>query len=95
MMKFKVGEILIVVKAIHPELEGLECEVINNNSRRHKNKYSIIVDGVDARKYYPISDVPNFYAFESQLKRKRKPQETTTWEAIEELTNWTPEGVSV
>lgn len=81
MSKFKVGEIVIIQSKSHPEYNGMETEIIEILARR--------VGGYRCTIEPEYTFMQNGWA-ESALRKRRPPQETSTWEEVQEITKWNP-----
>jgi len=90
MSKFKVGEIAIGQNFnVSLFLNGAEVEVIGLLMFRMAN-----LDGVIKEHYgYKIKKQDGGISSVSpdKLRKKKPPQQKSTWEEIQEITNWSPD----
>lgn len=90
MSKFKVGEVAVFISSkISPELVGFECEIVDIDVPRHPDgkRFDYAVSFIGA----PDHDIAGHWVVsEYQLRKKKPPQEKTTWEEIQSITNWNP-----
>lgn len=93
MSKFKVGEVAIVVNAdYHKNHIGRECEIICVNPvtlSGAPRDYEISIKGIRAPAL-----TNGWYTHESHLRKKKPPQETSTWEEVQEIVGWNPSKMS-
>lgn len=91
MDKFEVGEIAILQNCYNPERNGQEVEIVDKASFRKtiENPQGELMHFTEHR------NGANYYASLNQLRKKKPPEELSTWEEIQQLTNWTPEKVAV
>lgn len=92
MSKFKVGEIVVITKAINTEnqhLVGADAVILSEAvSFSGRQAYEVMVDG---HINHSITSLRGEWScYEYQLRKKKPPQETSTWEAVQEITNWNP-----
>lgn len=85
MSEFKIGEAATFVAPKHEcadgcyELSGQDCMVIGFWERSH-----VEVEFAGGRRVI---------ALRSHLRKKRPPEETTTWQAVKSIAGWNPQGV--
>ena len=91
MSKFKLGEIVIFCGLKNTrELNGEECEITEALDRRRlvyshgEIQNNEMCYGVTTKTGYKIFVRPEF------LRKKKPPEELSTWEEIQALTNWNP-----
>lgn len=84
MSRFKVGEIAIIARADSPREKfiGEECEIM-----RVVGGYSYVINVPSCKSE---SSTGFWECDEIDLKKKDDPEQTTTWEAIEQEFNWNP-----
>jgi len=91
MSKFKVGDVVIFIDSdrAHHNLIGEECEVLR--------LLDSSVSSYPTPQFYEISlrDKNRYIGCaENCLRKKKKPEETSSWEEIQKLTNWNPQKVT-
>jgi len=91
MSKFKVGEAVIILGSVYPTSEGeIISEMYEYNGKVGHDV--IILDNV-CQSADSVSG--EWFSPEKMLRKKKPPQETTTWEEMQEITNWNPSKESV
>lgn len=83
--KFKVGEIVNVVGDINgnnPHTIGIEVEIISLLNDRYDYE-TMDANGI------------SWFARESELRRKKRPEGVSSYEEIEKLVNWNPTKVTI
>lgn len=91
MNKFEIGEIAIIDNSVHkPEFVGMECEIIS------REIYGIAKGTEYAAYGYIVEINGETHGFvKACLRKKKPPQELSTWEEVEKLTHWNPTKVYV
>lgn len=84
MSKFKVDEVVIIQSKKRPSFNGQETIIIEP-----------YFDYTNDRQAYRCSIQAERGWAESALRKKKPPQEPSTWEAVQEITNWSPEEVKI
>jgi len=79
MSKFKVGEIAIICSVDFPEYNGTETEILG-----------VFHSGTSSNGVGYRCTIQKRGWSESALRKKKPPEEKTTWEEIQEITNWNP-----
>ena len=81
MVKFEVGEVAILRNCSFAEHNGLECMILGAGITEGTYKVE-------------IPDSPYKLVWlgceESQLIKKKPPQELSSWDEVQKLTNWNP-----
>lgn len=91
MSEFKVGEVAIL--CYNGPYNGVEV-VITGPLSTGVSRFSHFTREFHSNPSYPISgDVPFGYAQAIHLRKKRPPQELSSWARIHGLTHWHPESV--
>lgn len=85
MAKFEVGEVAILDVPRYPELTGLECTILKIGVE-NEDDYLIEVCGINPKQY----GAESFTCYEHNLRKKRPPEELSTWEEIQKITDWNP-----
>jgi len=84
-MKFSVGEIA--------EIGSEDCEIAalpgHGKPQYHNDQYLISIPS--AINHHEVSGL--WSAKECELRKKKPPEELSSWDKIEELTNWNPREV--
>lgn len=93
-MKFEIGEIAIGQNFTRsPEYNGLELKVVDNYGEH------VCRGGVNGFPFGPIKlmgygvedgDGEIFYVPSNRLRKKKPPEELTSWDKIEEICGWSP-----
>ena len=91
MSEFKVGEVAVL--CYDGEYNG--TEVVIQGPEIVKEVFSYGLGRLVRAPVYPVSGIPSHvpYALARHLRKKRPPEEQTTWQAVQSITGWTPQGV--
>lgn len=89
MDKFRKDEIAIIAKAIlFPHFEGLECTIL---TKAFADEDGDIVHEIEIQGYgRTLHDGRKFTIGPEFLRKKKPPQELSTWEAVQKITGWNP-----
>lgn len=85
MAKFEVGEVAIITGAAHPFTHLIGCEVEITSHPSIVSEYGVGYTGI-ANGRNPHPD----YFEEAALRKKKPPEELSSWEEVQKLTNWNP-----
>ena len=90
MSKFKIGEIAVVFSP-GDKIHLSECVVtVGLQPRKWEGHGSMAGrDGVGLLYEIEVQG-EDWLVYPHELIKKKPPEETTTWEAIQEITNWNP-----
>ena len=84
MAKFKVGEVAIIQSKEFPSYNGNETRII-----------TLYFDNNDEQAYRCSMHPTSFGGWnESALRKKKPPEELSTWEEVQEDTGWNPKKVN-
>lgn len=91
--EFSVGEMAIYVRPNSPHY-GKEIEILGplqfvSCLRDHVT--GALVDGGMRYQITRLDDLPRFWAKPEWLRKKRPPQELSSWYEVEKLCGWNPE----
>lgn len=87
MAKFSVGEMAIIDNCkSYPSFIGMECEILSNPYDGIGSITGELCIGYDAC----LQNGEKHSIAERCLRKKKPPQELTTWEEVQKLTNWNP-----
>lgn len=94
-MSFRIGEVAVGQNFMHRLVRnGMECEIIGGlELRSNTNSYD---DKVTKGLRYRVRWADGLISGQEPeyLRKKKPPQETSTWEAVQQLTNWNPQKVT-
>ena len=89
MAKFKVGEIAVIVDSVFHEFIGAECVILGPAENWDDADYIVGINA-DTSKYNDGQWVTS----EKNLRKKKPPEELSTWEEVQAITNWNPKKVN-
>jgi len=89
MSKFKINEVAIEIEA------GKDVEILSRllAPREYQNN-SIYTNGISGYRVLFLADNTKGFVPERLLRKKKRPEETSSWEEIQKLTNWNPKKVT-
>lgn len=89
MDKFKIGEVVDIFQANKvPDAVGREATILGIKRTFSRDYYELEVSGMPS-----IIEGHNWLAPEECLKKKKPPEELTTWEKVKKATGWQPESL--
>jgi hypothetical protein len=93
-MRFKIGDVVEIIKAHRrPEFIGSEATIMSalQPTRLGGLRHDIEIHGAPP----PPKGKFTYSAAPENLRLKKPPEETTSWEEVQTITDWWPETVDV